>query len=386
MCFLFKKVVVGLFCVLLCVGILAGCDDTVPVNAPVDDTEDTGGDSVSDTVPVSDTDTDTESDPPLTDEGTAPDEFPDESPATEPETEPVTEPPVIRIEVPSPIGRNISDLGEIPFPEEQMLFVPANHPLPIGTVFEVTFVGEREGDVLYIAPESLLVLHVSEGIDLENVTVSAEDKTVYLTFDDGPSPANTPRVLDILDEYGVKATFFLVGESVEKYPDLVREIYSRGHKIGCHSFTHVYADIYANVENMQAEIARWEAAVENALGFLPAERLFRFPGGSTICKEDGIRKMLAEQGWRAYDWNAVNNDCLLHTRPEEMTDEEYMKDSVISTLAYSFRMSTSPHIMLMHDTYVQTADLLPWMIEYMKEQGCTFGTLDQLESGWLHRG
>lgn len=372
---------------ILCVFLFMGCKDFVSTSAPFDDTTDS---SAEDTTDVSSDTSDTVgnalpedsnvSEPPesaedSTEETSVPEEIDGE-----------TVQPAARITVPSPIGKHIEEIGEIPFPEEQILIVNSYYALPVGTVFEVTFVGEREGDELHIAPESLLVLHVSNGIELKNAVVSSENKTVYLTFDDGPHKTNTLRVLDILDEYGVKATFFLVGENIEKNPELVREIHARGHKIGCHSFTHVYAEIYASVENMETEIAHWEAAVESALGFVPEERLFRFPGGSTTCKEEGIRQMLAEQGFRAYDWNAVNNDCMLHTRPEDMTDEEYIKDSVISTLAYSFRMKTSPHIMLMHDTYVQTADTLPWMIEYMLEQGCTFGTLDELASGWLHGG
>ena len=155
-----KRGVCFIFAVLLCIGLLVGCDDTVPVVAPADDT--------TDTPPVTDAPVteppETETDP-VTEPETDPVTEPVTEPETEPVTEPETEPPVIRLEVPSPIGKNINDLGEIPFPEEQILFVSGNYCLPIGTVYDVTFVGEQDGDTLYIAPESLLVLHVSEGID-----------------------------------------------------------------------------------------------------------------------------------------------------------------------------------------------------------------------------
>ncbi len=368
---MFKRGGFCALCALLCAGLLAGCRDTVPAVVMIDGTENwLPSDAPEMPIPPI---INTESEPPETEAETAPDEPLDACTQKE-----------VRIEVPSPIGMHIDALAEMPFPEGQILIERAYYPLPAGMVFDVTFEGEQEGELLYVAPESLLTLHVSDGIDPKNVTVSPEDKTVYLTFDDGPSKVNTLSVLDVLDEYGVKATFFLVGEFVEKYPHIVCEIHARGHKIGCHSFTHRYDEIYANAENMKAEILRWEAAVESALGFVPEERLFRFPGGSSTCKEDGIRQMLAEEGFRAYDWNAVTGDCMLHTRPVGMTEEEYMQKSVIETLAYSFRLKTCPHIVLMHDTYVQTADLLPWMIEYMMEQGCTFGTLDALASGWLH--
>ena len=124
--------------------------------------------------------------------------------------------------------------------------------------------------------------------------------------------------------------------------------------------------------------------MENALGFVPAERLFRFPGGSSTAKSPAIEQMLAEEGFRSFDWNAVNNDCMQHTRPSGMTVDEYIKDSIVSSVAYSLRMKNSPHILLMHDTYLQTMELLPWTIEYLTELGCTFGTLDELPGSWLH--
>ena len=135
---------------------------------------------------------------------------------------------------------------------------------------------------------------------------------------------------------------------------------------------------------MFSEIQAWEKAVTDALGFLPEERLFRFPGGSTTCKNEEIEPALAETGLRMFDWNMVNNDCLLHTRPKDMSAEDYIKDSVISTYKYSLTLKGSPKIVLMHDTYAETAEFLPWMIEYLTEKGCTFGTLDALPGSWLH--
>ena len=309
----------------------------------------------------------------------------DEAEITEiPETEremPELLPPIV---IPSPIGCHVDTLTDLPFAEDRLEFMYETHPLPEGTVFDAAFFGEWGEDTISVEADSALVLYVSLGIQMENVTVSPDDKTFYLTFDDGPHPKNTLAILDTLDAYGVKATFFLVGSNVEKYPDLVREIYNRGHKIGCHSFTHNYSYIYASAENMMAEVKLWEKAVEAALGFVPTERLLRFPGGTTTCKEPSVRERLVKEGFRVFDWNAVNNDCFLHTRPSGMSAEEYLKDNVISTAAYSLRLTKHPHIMLMHDTYKETADLLPWMIEYLTGLGCSFGTLDELSAGWVY--
>lgn len=345
-------------------------DDTVP---PVTDPPPVSG---SDTAPP---DTPAESSPDITppesetEETTAADTTPAET--TEEEA------PVI---LPSLIGQDISVVDTLLLHRVEIRYVYAPYNAPAGTIFEASFDGRRTEAEFFIAPDTELILHVSTGTDLENVTVAETDKTVYLTFDDGPSAKYTMTVLDILDAYGIKGTFFLVGTSVVKHPDLVREIYDRGHSIGCHSYSHVYADIYESADNMMAEIEAWETAVEEALGFVPEERLFRFPGGSTTCKEEEIPKALAEAGLRMFDWNMVNNDCLLHTRPKDMTPEEYIKDSVISTFKYSFGLKTSPHILLMHDTYAETAEFLPWIIDYLTEQGCTFDTLDALPGSWLH--
>ena len=69
--------------------------------------------------------------------------------------------------------------------------------------------------------------------------IPAKKKCVYLTFDDGPIPEVTPWVLDILDKYGVKATFFCVGDNVRKHPDIYQMVLDRGHRVGNHTFNHI---------------------------------------------------------------------------------------------------------------------------------------------------
>lgn len=290
------------------------------------------------------------------------------------------EDPISLASIPLPVGKDVKNVN-MPAGTE---YVSAYHNSPAGTVFDLSFRGLVRGTELLYDPALPLVLYVSDGVNPKNVSVPADDKTVYLTFDDGPSLKNTPAILDTLDQYGVKATFFVVGSSLERYPDIVRDIYSRGHKIGCHSYSHVYKDIYADAESMLREIEKWEETVERALGFVPEERLFRFPGGSTMCRGSDIHAAVAAAGYRAFDWNALNNDSLLHTRPAGVTKEAFMKEAVTSTLSYSLQLKGSPHIVLMHDTYPETAELLSWMIEYIQEKGCTFSTLDALESGWLY--
>lgn len=106
--------------------------------------------------------------------------------------------------------------------------------------------------------------------------IPAGDKTVYLTFDDGPSP-NTPAILEILDRYGVKATFVKNGGSYNKY---MKDIVNRGHQIALHSYTHDYATIYASDAAYFADLQKISDLVKNETGV--ETRVIRFPAAAAI--------------------------------------------------------------------------------------------------------
>ena len=124
---------------------------------------------------------------------------------------------------------------------------------------------------------------------------------VYLTFDDGPS-ANTDQILDILDEYGVKATFFVVGK--EGYNDQYRRIVEEGHTLGMHSYSHVYRDIYESVEAYGQDLEKLHTYLYELTGV--DSRIVRLPGGSsnTVSKDkiQDIIAYLGQQGMTYYDW------------------------------------------------------------------------------------
>ena len=103
---------------------------------------------------------------------------------------------------------------------------------------------DLETKELLAEPEEPLIQEIDEALP---------GKKVYLTFDDGPSP-NTEKILDILDEYDVKATFFVTGYQAEKHPEWYKEIVDRGHTIGMHSYSHVYSDIYSSTDAIFADI------------------------------------------------------------------------------------------------------------------------------------
>ena len=101
---------------------------------------------------------------------------------------------------------------------------------------------------------------------------------VYLTFDDGPS-ANTLKILDILEEYGVKATFFTVGTAGEGEEEILKQIVEAGHTLGMHSYTHDYSELYSSVENFAADFAREQEFLYGVTGV--KSKVYRFPGGSS---------------------------------------------------------------------------------------------------------
>ncbi len=226
---------------------------------------------------------------------------------------------------------------------------------------------------------------VSELIETEEIPATPPKGIVYMTFDDGPSK-NTERVLEILDKYGIKATFFVVGTNIKKYPDATRDIYSEGHLIGCHSVTHNYNDIYKTSDAIREDISAWETIVSDVLATVPTEHLYRFPGGSTC---SAIKKGVFEElhaavldmGYRSFDWTFGNNDRWDGDRKEGQSVEDYLKQSV----KVSLKLGGKPHILLLHETAGATVDTLEWTIEYLLSEGYVFDTLDNLESEYLFR-
>ncbi len=137
-----------------------------------------------------------------------------------------------------------------------------------------------------------------------------EGRKVYLTFDDGPSE-NTAAILDILKQYGVKATFFVVGKTDETSLTLYKRIVDEGHTLGMHSYSHDYGDIYSSVENYVADLNRLGDHLYQVTGIRP--EYVRFPGGSSnrVSKVDmkELIGYLNKNGYIYYDWNLSSKDA-----------------------------------------------------------------------------
>lgn len=210
-----------------------------------------------------------------------------------------------------------------------------------------------------------------------------EPKVVYLTFDDGPSARNTEDLLDILDRYNIKATFFTVGYFVERHPELVREAMQRGHLIGCHTYSHEFNEIYASSEAFMEEIHHWEEAVENATGVFPSWKIMRFPGGTNnvYLSDDiraGIMDSLNEEGYRYYDWFFGDNDRWPSGNTKNLPFKEYLMESFETSMRNAIS-AKRPLIFLAHDTCEESVEMLPQMLDRLIEEGYTFKTLEDFE-------
>ena len=187
---------------------------------------------------------------------------------------------------------------------------------------------------------------------------------VYLTFDDGPS-IYTDDILDILSEYGVKATFFCIGrDNPASYARYLR-IIEEGHTLGMHSYTHIYNEIYASPESFAADTQRIRQLLEDVTGVTP--KFYRFPGGSSNDVSATDMHILADyldsQGIVYFDWNASSGDA----SGEALTSDQIMRNAV------SGIEDRPVTVILMHDTAAKwnTVQALPGIIEAIQSMDNT---------------
>tara|TARA_R100001230_G_C5655115_1_gene159983 strand:- start:155 stop:778 length:624 start_codon:yes stop_codon:yes gene_type:complete len=143
---------------------------------------------------------------------------------------------------------------------------------------------------------------------------SREEKSIYLTFDDGPIPEVTPWVLDELKKYNAKATFFCIGENVQKHPEIFQRILSEGHSVGNHTFNHLNGWKTATSEYIE-NVDKAEAQMGNNSKFkIQDSRLFRPPYGKITSKQ---AKILQRKGFKIVMWDIISYDYDANTSPEK---------------------------------------------------------------------
>lgn len=178
------------------------------------------------------------------------------------------------------------------------------------------------------------------------------EKVIYLTFDDGPVPEVTPQVLDILDIYGWKATFFCVGENVQKYPELYTDILKRGHNVGNHSFNHVKGYEYSTIEYVDN--------VNKAAQFIDS-KLFRPPYGRI--KWNQIKAL--RKNYDIVMWDVITHDY----------NKNLCVDDVFKNVKRNLRKGS---IVVFHDSIKAKNNVLqalPLSIEFWESKAYRYGLL-----------
>lgn len=199
------------------------------------------------------------------------------------------------------------------------------------------------------------------------------EKICYLTFDDGPSE-NTEEVLDILLEYDVKATFFVIGQSLnEETRPLLKRMVEEGHSIGMHANVHSYEKLYANLDSFLKDYESLYVTLKEGYGIETG--LFRFPGGSACSCLNGrgkqyIREMEA-RGFSCFDWKSSGEDSVGNP-----TVASIQKNVFATALKYD-----TP-IVLLHDSGIagRTVEALPEIIERFYAEGYSFASLENSSS------
>ncbi len=201
------------------------------------------------------------------------------------------------------------------------------------------------------------------------------NKTVYLTFDDGPSQI-TEQVLDILKQENIKATFFVIGNDTDKGKNILKRIDEEGHSIGNHTYSHNYSYIYKDVDNFFDDLSKNDEIIYEATGKHP--KIIRFPGGSnnSATKTENGKKVMSKiidrlnkEGYVYFDWNASSGDA----SPQPAS----VDDIVNNVLTWVGKNNNA--VVLFHDNYtkINTLKALPILIEKLKFLGCNFDTLSK---------
>lgn len=203
------------------------------------------------------------------------------------------------------------------------------------------------------------------------------NKTIYLTFDDGPG-AHTARLLDILQKYNVKATFFVTGYN-NNYNDLLKRESDEGHTVALHSYSHNYGIIYSSIDAYMEDLLKIQDKVKSYTG--TQSKIIRFPGGSsnTISRRyrpkimTDLTKKVEEIGFRYFDWTIISGDA------GDTRDPNKIIENVINGIK-----ENEPNVVLMHDIKSYTVDSIERIIEYGLANGYTFAPLT-MESPIVHQ-
>ncbi|QLE59299.1 polysaccharide deacetylase family protein [Nostoc sp. TCL26-01] len=199
-----------------------------------------------------------------------------------------------------------------------------------------------------------------QGATIQAATLSPNQKVIALTFDDGPWPETTVQVLNILKENNIKATFFVIGQNVKHYPDLIKRIVAEGHTIGNHTWHHWYH--FMNPQVAAYEIDNTTELIYEVTGV--KTNLFRPPGG---IMHNGLVSYARNNKYAVIMWSSDSID--------------YSRPGTPRLINNVFRQAKPGGIVLMHDgggNRSQTVQALPEIISRFRKQGYSFVTIPEL--------
>ncbi len=176
--------------------------------------------------------------------------------------------------------------------------------------------------------------------------INPSERAIYLTFDDGPNPIVTPQVLDMLDEYDAKATFFCVGENIQKYPEVFEEVKRRGHTVGNHTFNHMKG-FENSAQNYVENVRKADEYIHS--------KLFRPPHGRIKLSEIRILKK---------DYQIIMWDFITYDYDRKVTPDDILKEIK--------KRSRNGSIVIFHDSLKAEKNVLaalPEALKFWREEG-----------------
>lgn len=234
------------------------------------------------------------------------------------------------------------------------------------TFFAVMFfINDSASFAIDVSKNSFFNIDINTSLD---DIAKSNEKKAYLTFDDGPTIKATVKILDILNEENVKATFFVVGKHVKEYPELVKREYQEGHYIANHGYNHNNKLLYKDMESFRNEIVSTDLEISKAIGIQNyCSHIFRFPNGYmshiyTNEKKNALN-VLSSLDYVYVDWNCLNRD----------SEKKVSNSQLLNNLKKTSK-DKGTLIILMHDTadVNKTYEVLRDSISYLKSQGYEF--------------
>lgn len=204
-----------------------------------------------------------------------------------------------------------------------------------------------------------------------------DEKVVYLTFDDGPTPKVTDAILDVLKSHDVKATFFIVGKEIKGRETILRRIYEEGHGIGLHTYSHNFKIIYKNPESFIMEMEKTECTINEVLGTQLDIPVIRFPGGSAGRLNKNFYNLLCAKGYLIFDWNVDLQDGV----KGQLSPSEFLAN------AKKCSDKSVRRIILAHcnSNNKNTCEALDGIITYYKSEGYTFKAIDSTTKPYFYK-